>query len=275
MRLVAAELLKLRRWSTLVLVGVTPLFQVLFGYLLIFTVLQLPNGGPEDELARQALLATLGPQFIVSSSLSTLASLGGALALVIGAMLSAREYGWRTITTLLTLGPRRLEVFAAKAVTLALVVVVIVVLTVAASALGATYVSTQPAGPSGDFPPVADVGVAIAVGCLILGTWAAIGYALGYLLRSTGLAIGLGLVYALVIETIVSGFAIFNDTFETISRALLGANAAALAASFGPELPDEFGVISITPAVAAAVVTAYLVVALAAAGLVFVRRDVT
>lgn len=275
MNAVAAELLKLRRsWSTTILIGILALVELLLGYLLILLIAQVPPPPGEPDFGA-ALLLTLQPENFVSNVLNMLASLGGALALVLGAMHSAREYGWRTISNLLTQGPSRLGVLSAKAVALAVVVVIMVLVTFAAGAIGTSVV----AGLQGEaiaFPAVGEIASGLAVGCLIVGAWAAVGFALGFLLRSTGLAIGLGLVYALVIEAVIQGLATINDTIEAISRGLLGANGTALAASFGPDaVAEQFGVVAIEPPVAAAVLAAYIVVGLAAAALVFTRRDVT
>ena len=275
MNAVAAELLKLRRsWSTTILIGILALVELLLGYLLIYLIAQVPPPPGEPDFGA-ALLLTLRPENFVSNVLNMLASLGGALALVLGAMHSAREYGWRTISTLLTQGPSRLGVLGAKAVALAVVVVIMVLVTFAAGAIGTSVV----AGLQGEaiaFPAAGEITSGFAVGCLLVGAWAAVGFALGFLLRSTGLAIGLGLVYALVIETVIQGLASINETIEAVARGLLGANGTALAASFGPDaVAEQFGVVGIEPPVAAAVLAAYIVVGLVAAALVFARRDVT
>lgn len=275
MSVVAAELLKLRRsWSTRILIGILALVELLLGYLLIYAIAQAP-APPGAPAFGEALLLTLRPENFVSNVLNMLASLGGALALVLGAMHSAREYGWRTITTILTQGPTRLGVLGAKAAALAVVVLVMVVVTFGVGAIGASVVAGLQGEPIA-FPAVGEIASGLAVGCLIVGAWAALGYALGFLLRSTGLAIGLGLVYALVIESVIQGLATVNETLEAISRGLLGANGTALAASFGPDVvAEQFGVVDIHPPVAAAILAGYIVVSLGAAALVFARRDVT
>ena len=275
MNAIAAELLKLRRSrGTWVLVGVLALVQLLLGYALLYFVAgAIAAEGDVSEAA--ALELTIRPEFFVSNVLGMLASLGGALGLVLGAMHSAREYGWRTITTLLTQGPPRVAVVLAKAASLAVVVVVMVLVAFATGAIAAAIFGSLSDAPL-EFPPLAEIMAGVVVGALIVGAWAALGLALGFLLRSTGLAIGLGLVYALVIETIVNGFAVLNDVVEAISRGLLGTNGSALASSFAPAaIGEQFGSIAIEPAVAAAVHAAYTIVALAVASVVFSRRDVT
>ncbi|MGZ8513158.1 MAG: ABC transporter permease [Candidatus Limnocylindria bacterium] len=275
MSVVAAELLKLRRsWSTPILIGILALVELLLGYLLIYLIAQAPPP-PGEPAFGPALLLTLRPENVVSNVLGMLASLGGALALVLGAMHSAREYGWRTMTTILTQGPSRLGVFAAKAVALTVVVIIMVLVTFVVGAIGALLVAGFQ-GAAVTLPAASEIAIGIAVGCLIIGAWAALGFALGFLLRSTGLAIGLGLVYALIIEVVIQGLATINETVDAVSRGLLGVNGTALASSFGPDaVAEEFGVVGIEPAVAAAVLAGYIVLSLAAAAFVFARRDVT
>lgn len=270
----AAELLKLRRaWSTWILVGILALSELLLGYLLIFAVLQ----APDDQLgdARDFLLRGLLPAGIVANVLTMLAGLGGALALVLGAMSSAREYGWRTITTLLTQRPTRIGYLGGKVTALAILTLIMTLATFAIAALASVLVASS-LGETIAFPTLADFAVGVAAGWLILGAWTTLGFGLGLLFRSTGLAIGLGLVYALVLETIIQAMSGLDEAFATVSRGLLGFNAASLASTFGPELPATFGpVIDVAPMTAAAVLAAYVVVSVLVSGLIFLRRDVT
>ena len=275
MNAVAAELLKLRRSrGTWVLVGVLALVQLLLGYALLYLVSgAIASEGDVHEAA--ALELTIRPEFFVSNVLGMLASIGGALGLVLGAMHSAREYGWRTVTNMLTQGPTRVSFVMAKAVSLGVVALIMVLVAFATGAVGSAIFGSLSNAPL-EFPPLAEIASGIVAGSIIVGAWAALGLALGFLLRSTGLAIGLGLVYALVIETIVNGFAMLNDVVEAISRGLLGTNGSALASSFAPPgLGEQFGQVGIEPGAAAAVLAAYTIVALAAAAVVFSRRDVT
>ena len=276
MSAVAAELLKLRRsWSTSILIGILALLQLLLGYVLLYFIIQAPLSGEDAELERAGLLIIVSPGNFVLNVLNMLASLGAALALVLGAMHSAREYGWRTISTLLTQGPTRLGVFGAKLASLAIVILIMVLVAFAVGAMGAALVASLLDDPVA-YPSLSEIAAGIAAGFLIAGAWATLGFALGFLLRSTGLAIGLGLVYALVIENLVAGLAFLNETVRTISHGLLGSNGSALAASFGPEVPGgQFGLLPIDPPVASAVLAAYIVISSVAAAVALMRRDVT
>jgi ABC-2 type transport system permease protein len=273
-----AELLKAwRSWATTILIVIVALVELLLGYLLIWVIVQAPaEQGGVTEAQRAALLATLGPDQLVGNALSMLAGLGGALALVLGALMSAREYGWRTVATLLVQGRPRVAMVAAKAAALAIVLAVMTFATFAA-ALGGSALITVLDGRQMSLPPIDELVAGLGVGWLIVGAWGSIGLALGFLLRATGLAIGLGLAYAFVIETLVTALSGASTVVEAIARGLVGVNAGTLASSFGPELPPEFGgpVLDISPGVAALVVGAYVVVGLVVATVVVRARDVT
>ena len=275
---ISAELLKLRKsWSTWILGGVLVLGLFLLGYLLIYLLVQNPP--PGDAGAQRGIAAlkqTLLPANVVPNVLVFLAGLGWPIALVIGALNSAREYSLRTITAVLTQRPSRLGLLGAKTVALAIVLVIMAVACFAVGVLGSLLVAALDGTP-GSLPSFADLAKGAAASWLILGAWAALGFALGMVLRSTGLAIGLGLVYALVIETVIAALGFALSAFETVSRGLLGRNASALAESFGQLNVGggQNGAPVNAPATAALVLAAYVIGSLVVAAILFIRRDVT
>jgi ABC-2 type transport system permease protein len=275
---ISAELLKLRKsWSTWILGGVLVLGLFLLGYLLIYLLVQNPPpGGSGAERGIAALKQTLLPANVVPNVLGFLSSLGGPIALVIGALNSAREYSLRTITAVLTQRPSRLGLLGAKTIALALVLGILAVACFAVGVLGSLLVAALE-GTGGSLPSIAEIAKGAAASWLILGAWAALGFALGMVLRSTGLAIGLGLVYALVIETVIAALGFALCAFETVSRGLLGRNASALAESFGQLNVGggQNGAPVNAPATAALVLAAYVIGSLVVAAILFIRRDVT
>ena len=276
---IRAELLKSwRSWATRILIGVIILVELLLGYVLIWAILQAPevDGGGFGPEVRAALLATLSPSELVGNALGMLAGLGGALALVLGALSSAREYGWRTLGVLLVQGPRRAAMVGAKGVALAVALLAMVVATFLAATVGSVVVTGLEGGAIA-WPPFGEVLSGIGVGWLILGAWGSVGLALGFLLRGTGLAIGLGLVYAFVIESLITAFVSASSILEAIARGLVGVNASALATSFAVDLPPELGggALDIEPIVAAAVLATYVVAGIAISAFVVRARDVT
>jgi ABC-2 type transport system permease protein len=273
-----AELLKAwRSWATPILIGIVALVELLLGYVLTWAIVQAPSveGGVTPQ-ERELLLSTLAPQELVGNALGMLAGLGGALALVLGALMSAREYGWRTVGALLVQGRARMAMVLAKASALAIVLAVMTLAVFGAAIAGSALVTGLEGGEM-TFPPIDELVAGIGVGWLILGAWGSIGLALGFVLRGTGLAIGLGLAYAFVIESLFAALSGTSPVVEAIARGLVGVNAGALAGSFGPELPSQFGgsPLEIAPAVATLVVTAYLVAGIVVATFVVQTRDVT
>ena len=276
---IGAELLKAwRSWATRILILVVVLVELLLGYVIIWAVVQAPDVGNGDfgPQARAALLATLTPAELVGNALGMLAGLGGALALVLGALSSAREYGWRTMAVLLVQGPSRTTMVVAKAATLAVVLVAMTVATFLAATAGSLLV-TQLEGGALAWPELSEVVAGLGAGWLILAAWGSVGLALGFLLRGTGLAVGLGLVYAFVIESIISALVGVSSILEAVARGLVGINANALAGSFAIELPPELGgsALDIEPAIASVVLVIYLVAGVAISAMVVRARDVT
>jgi ABC-2 type transport system permease protein len=273
---ISAELLKLRKsWSTWILGGVLVLGLLLLGYLLIYLLVQNPPpGDPGAEQGIAALKTTLLPANVVPNVLGFLAGLGGPIALVIGALNSAREYSLRTITAVLTQRPSRLGLLASKAIALAILLGILAVACFAVGVVGSLLVAALDGSP-GSLPSMVEIGKGAAASWLILGAWAALGFALGMVLRSTGLAIGLGLVYALVIETVISALGFALSAFESVSRGMLGRNASALADAFGQINPNGGPGPVNPPATAALVLAAYVIGSLVVAAVFFTRRDVT
>lgn len=276
---VRAELLKTwRSWATRVLLIVLVAVQLLLGYVLIWAILQSPevDDGDFGPAARAALLFTLGTDQIVGNAVGMLAGLGGALAVVLGALTAAREYGWRTMQALLVQGRGRLALVAAKAGALAVTLLVFTLAAFATAAAGSILVMRLEELEV-TAPDLGEVAAGIAVGWLVLGAWGAVGLALGFWLRGTGLAIGLGLVYAFVLEPILSALVGLSSILETIARGLIGVNAGALAASFSIDLPAELGgsPFDVEPIVATLVLVGYLAGGLALASVLVRARDVT
>lgn len=276
---ILGELVKLQRaWSTWIIGGILVAIELLLSYLIILLIVQapVPPDDPGAAAAFEELRASMQPERAIPNALGMLAGLGGALALVLGAMNAAREFSGRTVSILLTQRPTRIGLVVAKLVALAVVILVFVAATLLAAIAGSNLVAALQGEAGGVF--LDDLAGAVGAGWLILGAWCGLGFALGFLLRSTGLSIGLGLVYGLVVEGLVGALGFASDLFADASRALLGTNASALAESFGEQVPTGgfgAGLPEIEPIVATGALLAWLLVPIVLATLVFVRRDVT
>lgn len=258
---VSAELFKLRRRpATWVVLAILTLFVLVFGYLLLWVLATTSpeeafNGGPPPT----ELLEALRPANLTAYAASSLTGIGGALALVLGALVAGSEYSWGTVRTIAVVGPRRPTIALAKIVAVTVSTAAFVVVGFAAAASGAAIVAAAE-GSSG-WPGGWELVRAAAASWLVLTAWGQLGLGLGFLTRNTGVAVGSGLVYLLVVENVAT---LLPDTVEavgTVRRALLGVNANALVGTFG-EVAVEVGpgaaAAPIGPLQASAVVAAYL-----------------
>lgn len=275
----SAELLKLRKRPAIwLLVGVWLALNLTFAYL--FPYLSYRTGepaGPGDPGPTGALLATVLPANMVPNVLGGYPLFGGAIVLILGALMTGSEYGFGTVKTLLIQRPRRLEVLGGILGTLAVVVLGLGVASFALSASAAGLVAAAESMP-GTFPPAAELARGLAAGWLILGMWGLLGALAGVAFRGTPLAIGLGLVWALVIENLIRGAAALLDVFETVLRAMPGVNAGSLVAALTPAgggrgTPGVTAVVGGTQA--AMVLACYAVGFIVLAALFLARRDVT
>src|SRR5918993_1063699 len=112
----SAEMLKLyKRPTTWVLVLVTLALSQVFNYL-------VPYAGyltAENERAAEQILASAMPENLISNSIGGFPLFAGALALTLGAISVGSEYGWGTFKTMLIQRPRRLSIYTAELLALA------------------------------------------------------------------------------------------------------------------------------------------------------------
>lgn len=269
----SAELMKLgKRPATWVLAGVWLTMLVFFAYLLPYlTTEELPAGQAEQSMAD-----TL-PAGLVGNAVAGYALFGGALALILGALVAGSEYGWGTVKTVLTQGPGRLTVFGGMLAGLAVAMLGMVLLTFVVSAGASAVVASIESAPM-DWPDALDIAQGIGSGWLLLGMWCLFGVLLGMATRGTAMAIGLGLVWVLVVEGLIRASATALDFLDVVQKALPGVNGGSLVASLGARTLDQGGAPGVSTVVSgaqAAVVVAVFVVAFAlVAGALQRRRDI-
>lgn len=198
---------------------------------------------------------------------------------MLGVLSTGSEYAWGTVKSVLSQGPRRSAVLAGKVVALGGVVLVMVLTSYAANAVASAIVASVES-QSMDWPGIAELAKGIGGGWLIAMTWCIGGMALGVVLKGTTLAVGIGLVWALVIESLVRGFASTIDAIDTLQRWLPGTNGGALAAALGAQTqsrdrgtPGVTDVVSGTHGVV--FLAAYIIAFACVAGILLQRRDVT
>src|SRR4051812_7445095 len=153
----AAEWLAMRkRPATWILVGVWLLLSLIFGYL--FPYLQFRSGdsgsfGRDVGVSGQEILDGIVPSAFVQTAVSGTPMFGGALALVLGALALGSPYGWGTLKTALTQGPRRWQVIGGSVTVLLGVVLGLLAAGLALSAACSAVIAATESQPL-DWPGV-------------------------------------------------------------------------------------------------------------------------
>lgn len=271
-----AEMLKLRkRPGVWILLATMVGSVVLFGYVLFYLLAtQLPPGELQG-LNPAAVLDALRPSGLPVQVLGMVAGIGGALGLILGGLAVGAEYGWRTVKTMATQGPRRAPLMGGRALAVLVVCVLLAATAFAGGAAGTALISLLEPGDSA-LPQAADLGAAFGVAALTITVWCAVGACLATLFRSTAWAIGIGLLYSLAVESILGILPLAGDLGDLVAKALIGNNVAALVVAAAPQSATTFGgaAVAIDTGQAVAVLLGYIVAAMGIATVVFMRRDI-
>ncbi|WP_326558127.1 ABC transporter permease subunit [Micromonospora sp. NBC_01796] len=274
-----AELLRLGRWPALwVMLGAGLLLNILFGYVFDYVGYRTGGGSEVSEgLPPELLLGRLLPGGVPEITLQGTPMFGGAILLILGALVIGGGYGWGTWKTVLTQGPTRAAAYGGTLTALAVVVLALVTATILVNFGIAALISGVESRPAG-WPPVSEVVRAFGGAALIYAMWTAAGVLVGTLARSPALAVGLGLVWALVVENLMRAVANALDGLAAVTDLLPGTAAGSLAGAlgattFGDEgTPGVLDILDGGPAVL--LLVAYTAVFAVAAGLLITRRDV-
>ncbi|NYI77325.1 ABC transporter permease [Nocardioides panzhihuensis] len=270
-----AELLRLRKWSAIwVIIGAGQALTLSFGY--VFNYVAYKTGDEnfaEDGATSAQLLAEVMPSAIPDVIISGLPMFGGALAMVVGALVAGNGFGWGTWKTVFTQGPSR---SAAVGGSLAAVTVFVLVMMTATLVLctGVSVAIAAAEGQSITMPALTDLAQSFGAGFLMLEMWALLGFLVGVLVKGPALAVGLGLVWSLVVENLLRGVGSLLSGVGTVTEALPGTAGGSLAGAIigGPNgTPGVLDAISGERALVT--VTAYVLVAAIAAVVVMRRRD--
>ena len=274
-----AEFRKLRQRPAVWILGAILLVAlVLFGYAFQWLQLQFPakNFHSDLGLTPAQLKVALYPVNFVKNSLEGVGILGGALALILGALAVGSEFGWGTVKTVYTQRPSRLQALAGQLAVIGVITAIYSVVFFGLAAL-CSWVIVTVDGQTSTWPAAIDILKAVGASWLIFGCWALFGMALGYLFRQSAMAIGIGLAYLFVIEGIL--FRVLNgfdaSWVPTVEKFFAGQNASALLRSFGQVFPSRGVVAPIVSAGTAVLVLAiYSAVFAAASALVVRARDI-
>ncbi|NEE01604.1 ABC transporter permease [Phytoactinopolyspora halotolerans] len=272
-----AELLRVRAWPAFwVMLGVWMLLNFTFAYLFNYLAYATESENFATEgMPRQQLLDDLMPAAVPQILTSGMPMFGGAIMLILGALVTGSGYGWGTWKTVAMQGPGRLAAFGGTLVTLAVTVIATVLATLALD-LGVAALIGVIEADSIPWPAAAETVRSVGGGLLIFGMWTAAGALIGVLTRSPALAVGLGLVWSLVVENLLRGVAELLAGIGYVTDVLPGTAAGSVAGALGADAssggaPGVLEVLDGGPA--AAVTGAYLVVFAVLAAVVHRRRD--
>lgn len=275
-----AELLRLRKWPAVwITLGAWMALSLMFGYLFNYLSYQSGDSSFASEGSTKAgLLADMMPANVPDVLVQGLPMFGGALIMVLGAIVAGNGYGWGTWKTVFSLGVHRSGAVIGSLVGLTVFVVATLLVSLAVD-LGLALLVATTEGQDVVMPSASELGESVGVGFLLLEMWALIGYALGTIARGPALSVGLGLVWALVVENLLRGVGQLLDWVDALTAVLPGTAGGSLVGAIvevSPGGDSAPGVIdTVSGPQAAITVAAYVVVAAAVSVLVVRRRDVT
>jgi ABC-2 type transport system permease protein len=274
-----AELLRLRKWPAVwVTVSAWLALAAMFGY--VFNYVSYATGDnsfSNDGASTSSLLAEVLPANVPSVLIQGTPMFGGALMMVLGALVAGSGYSWGTWKTVFLQGPSRTSTGLGSLVALTLTVVGLLVVTLAmcfALSLGIAALESQTVV----WPDATKLAESIGIGFAVLEMWALAGFLLGTLARGPALSVGLGLVWALVIENLLRGVGELLSPVAAFTHIMPGTAAGSLVGwlvGVEPGGDTTPGVIdTLSPGQATLSLAAYAVLLPAAALFLMRRRDV-
>lgn len=277
LRSTRAELMRLRAWPAVwITLGAWLALSLMFGYL--FTYLSYTSGEAsftDEGTTRAQQLAELMPDAVPHVFLQGMPMFGGALMMVLGALVAGNGYGWGTWKTLFSQGVRRTPAVLGSMTALTVFVLATLLVTLAFD-LGVSLIITAAEGQDVVMPSGGDVVQAFGAGFLVLEMWALLGFALGTLARGPALSVGLGLVWALVVENLLRGVGRLLDWVDALTAVLPGTSAGSLIGSIiGTGGDGTPGVLdTVGGGQATATVAVYVALAVVLSVVLVRRRDV-
>ena len=224
-----AEFLRLRKWPAVwVTIGAWLTMNAMFGYVFNYvTYSSGDNSFSNEGQSRADLLASMLPAALPDQLPQGMPMFGGALMMVLGAIVAGNGYGWGTWKTVFTQGPSRTATLAGSLAALTLFVTGIVAATVVADYLMSLAVALAES-QSTALPAFGDSLQSVGAALLVMEMWALAGYLLGTLARGPALSVGLGLVWALVIENLLRGVGGSLSWVDALNHVLPGTASGSL-----------------------------------------------
>ncbi|MBF5000278.1 ABC transporter permease [Nocardia sp. BSTN01] len=271
-----AEFARLRKWPAFwIVLGTWLALNLVFAYLFNYLAYtsgsssRMSNGQP-----REVLLQLMLPAAVPEVFTQGMAMFGGALMLVLGALVVGSGYGWGSWKTVFTQGPSHRAVVGGTVLSLTSVVVGLVGAAFVVDAGVAAMIGVAE-HQALTLPTAAHTLLGLATGVVILGMWTLAGALIAAIARGPALAVGLGLVWVLVVENLLRGVASIFSPIRAITDHLPGTAAGSAAGAMrsvgGAATPGVLDILS-RPA-SFLVLAAYIVVFACATVILMVRRD--
>lgn len=233
---------------------------------------------PAENPDRGELLRVVIPVSVHETALSSYPMFGGAVMLILGALITGSEDRWSTWKVRFTQGPGRTTVILAKFVAAAVAAAAIAALALAGAVLASLVIASL-AGESRAIPNPGALLSSFAAAALIATTWTSVGMALGVVFRGATVAIAVGLIWTLALENVLSGLAGMLPALEPVRLALLSSASGSLVGSLGAPLQGRGGtpgvVDYLSGAHAVGMLVAYTALAIALSAWLMRRRDIS
>ncbi|RNL66293.1 ABC transporter permease [Nocardioides marmoriginsengisoli] len=235
-----AELLRLRKWPAVwVTIGSWLAMNAMFAYL--FNYLTYSSGESNfstEGQSRADLLADMLPAALPTSLPQGMPMFGGAIMMVLGAIVAGNGYGWGSWKTVLTQGPSRTSTAIGSLAALGTLVAGVVTATLVTDYAMSLAVALAESGSTA-LPGLGEMLHSYGIALLVMETWAMAGYLLGTLARGPAVSVGLGLVWGLVIENLLRGVGSSLSWVEAFTHVLPGTVMGSLVGQLvGVDGPD-------------------------------------
>ena len=224
-----AEVLRLRKWPAVwVTVGAWLTMNAMFGYIFDYVTYTSGDSSFANEGESSAdLIAKLLPTGLPDSLAQGMPMFGGAIMMVLGAIIAGNGYGWGTWKTVLTQGPSRTSTLLGSLTATTVFVAGVVLATLVTDFAMASAIALAES-ESTALPALGDTAQAVGVAFLVMEMWALAGYFLGTVARSPAVSVGLGLVWAMVIENLLRGVGSSLSWVESFTHVLPGTASGSL-----------------------------------------------
>lgn len=224
-----AETFRLRRWTAVwVLAAAWLLLDALFTF--VFNWVSYASGSASfsnEGESKADLLASILPGALAENLPQGMPLFGGALMMVLGAIIAGSGYGWGTWKTVFTQGPSRTSTVLGSILATVTAVAALLVVTIGLDVAFSLVIARAESQPA-HWPSAGAMGKSLLAAAMVMEMWALAGYLLGTIARNPAVSIGLGLVWNMVIENLLRGVGNSLHAVAVLTHFLPGTSAGSL-----------------------------------------------